>query len=280
MKKALSLLILMLTVPVLVFCTLSVNSAESAYLYDSAVIPNGSMIAIAHRGYSDAAPENTLPAFRLAGENGFWGAECDIQRTADGQWVLMHDPKVDRMTDGKGEVSAMRFDELRALTIDAGSNVSQYPDTGIPTLEEYLDVCSTYGLHAVIEIKESVKEEDLPALAAILNTRPEKENFILISYVRELLTGMQALMSETPVWLLTKRTTKDDIAFCVEHGIAALDFSHKKTSTEMVRAAQNAGLDTAAWTVNKLSTAEDFYLLGVKTITTNGLLPKKSAETK
>ena len=44
----------------------------------------------------------------------------------------------------------------------------------------------------------------------------------------------------------------------------------------MVRAAQKAGLDTAAWTVNKLSTAEDFYLLGVKTITTNGLTPGMS----
>ena len=52
-------------------------------------------------------PENTLPSFRLAAENGFWGAECDTSPTADGVWIVMHDDTVDRMTDGTGAVSEM-----------------------------------------------------------------------------------------------------------------------------------------------------------------------------
>ena len=280
MKKAVLLLVLVLALPVLVVLTPVFGRSGSNCLYDSNVIPEGGMITIAHRGYSAAAPENTLPAFRLAGENGFWGAECDIWRTTDGQWMLMHDPTVNRMTNGSGEISKMSSDELRALKINAGNNISQFPDTKIPTLEEYLDVCNTYGLHAVIEIKEGVTVEDLPDLAAILNARPEKDRFVVITFVRELLIGMQKLMPGTPLYLLTEHTNKDDVAFCAEHGINGIDFSKKRISPDVIRAAQDAGLETVVWTVDKTSIAEDFYLFGVKAITTNGLLPKKSAETK
>ncbi len=280
MKKALSLLALLLMVPVLVVCTPVFAAPESNYLYDSEVISEGSMLTIAHRGYSAAAPENTLPAFRLAGENGFWGAECDIWRTADGQWVLMHDATVDRMTDGSGEVSMMSADELRALTINAGSNVSQYPNTRIPTLEEYLDVCKQYGLHAVIEIKNGVREESLPSLAAILNAREEKAQFVIISFARALVAGMKKLMPATPVYLLTGQTAKDDVDFCVENGLDGIDFSYQGIPKDVLCAAQNAGLEALVWTVDSLSVAEEFYSLGVKAITTNCLLPGKSPETE
>ena len=83
----------------------------------------------AHRGYSSVAPENTLPAFRMAGEYGFWGAECDISTTADGVWIIMHDETVDRMTDGTGRVADLTYEEICALTVDAGSNIEQYPNT-------------------------------------------------------------------------------------------------------------------------------------------------------
>ena len=280
MKKAVSFLALLLMVPMLVVCSPVFAVSESNYLYDSEVIPDGSMITIAHRGYSAAAPENTLPAFRLAGENGFWGAECDIWRTADGQWVLMHDATVDRMTDGSGEVSMMSAEELRALTVDAGSNVSQYPGTRILTLEEYLDVCKQYGLHAVIEIKSGVREESLPSLAAILNAREEKAQFVIISFARALVAGMKKLMPAVPVYLLTGQTTKDDVDFCVENGLDGIDFSYQGIPKDVLCAAQNAGLETLVWTVDSLSVAEEFYSLGVKAITTNCLLPGKSPETE
>ena len=45
---------------------------------------------IAHRGLSAVAPENTLPAFEKAGEAKFYGVECDVHITSDGEWVIMH----------------------------------------------------------------------------------------------------------------------------------------------------------------------------------------------
>lgn len=63
-------------------------------------------LLIAHRGASTLAPENSIPAFQLAGEYGYWGAECDVSVTKDGIWVLMHDTSVDRTTNGRGAVSS------------------------------------------------------------------------------------------------------------------------------------------------------------------------------
>jgi glycerophosphoryl diester phosphodiesterase len=79
----------------------------------------GAPLLFAHRGGARLAPENTLKAFRQAVEA--WGAdvlETDVQRTSDGKLVVIHDPTVDRTTDGAGAVADMTLAEIREL--DAG----------------------------------------------------------------------------------------------------------------------------------------------------------------
>ncbi len=256
------------TSPLLVF-------AETLYLYDSKVIPENGMTAIAHRGYSAIAPENTLPAFRLAGAYGFWGAECDISQTADGIWILMHDSTVDRMTDGTGRVQDLNYAEISALTVDAGNNIEQYPDLKVPMLTEYLDVCKQYSMHPVIEIKQTVQPEQLPSLAELLGAREETDRMIFISFGRELISEMKALMPEVPAFLIASPATLDDVAFCREKGLEGLDFS-SPTQVDVVCAAQEAGLKTAVWTVDSLPLAESFYQMNVEYITTNVLVPGKT----
>ena len=68
---------------------------------------------ISHRGACTLAPENSLPAFRLAGELGYWGVECDVSVTKDGNFVLMHDSTVNRTTNGRGFVSHFTLEEIR-----------------------------------------------------------------------------------------------------------------------------------------------------------------------
>lgn len=74
---------------------------------------------IAHRGDSARAPENTLPAFRKALALGVQRLELDVRFTVEGTPVLLHDPTVDRTTNGTGEVAAMNLSDVRAL--DAGT---------------------------------------------------------------------------------------------------------------------------------------------------------------
>lgn len=113
---------------------------------------------INHRGYETKAPENSIPAFKLAGEYGAFSVECDINETKDGKIVVIHNDTVDALTNGTGKVSSMTLEEIRELRIDAGANVTSFESSElvVPTLEEYLRICKKYGMVAVIEVKEVV----------------------------------------------------------------------------------------------------------------------------
>jgi glycerophosphoryl diester phosphodiesterase len=96
------------------------------------------VLIFGHRGASAHAPENTLAAFRLAVEQGADGIELDAKLSADGQIVVIHDPTVDRTTNGHGRVSAMTLAELQSL--DAGSRFDpSFAGERIPTLEQVLE---------------------------------------------------------------------------------------------------------------------------------------------
>jgi len=272
MKRAFSVL---LAVCLVFSCVIP---AFAASVYESWQIPVGSVRMTAHRGYSSVAPENTLPAFRAAGEAGFWGAECDISPTKDGVWILMHDDTVDRMTDGEGRVGDLTFDEIRALTIDAGSHVEDFPGTKVPTLTEYLDVCRAYGLHPVIEIKECAPAASMDSLALLLSSREEKAMFTLITFGREQAVRIKQLLPETPVYLLLGgapgEAFSEAVQFCVDNGLDGLDFAFVWGRSD-VKLAQKAGLKTMVWTLDELEDAEKFYRWGVRDITTNTLTPER-----
>jgi glycerophosphoryl diester phosphodiesterase len=92
---------------------------------------------VAHRGASSVCPENTMSAFRRAIDLGADGIEFDVQATADGGLVVIHDLSLERTTTGHGPVFAAGFEEVRAL--DAGSWFSAaYAGEQVPALSEVL----------------------------------------------------------------------------------------------------------------------------------------------
>ncbi len=103
----------------------------------------------AHRGASAYAPENTLPAFELALEQGADGVELDAKLTADGHVIVIHDSTVERTTDGKGRVRDYSLAHIRSL--DAGRHFSEkYRGVKVPALEE---VFETIGKKCVINVE-------------------------------------------------------------------------------------------------------------------------------
>ncbi len=107
---------------------------------------------LAHRGASAYAPENTMAAFKKAIEMNADGIELDVHLSKDGYIVIIHDERVDRTTDGKGEVKDFSLDELKKL--DAGSWFSdEYKGEKIPTLEELLSLIKNTEIYLNIEIK-------------------------------------------------------------------------------------------------------------------------------
>lgn len=116
----------------------------------SAHQPQSTMI-IAHRGASAHAPENTLPAIRLAIQLGADALEIDVRQTRDGRIVLMHDATVDRTTNGSGEVGDMTFAAIR--TLDAGVWFGkEFGGEPVPTLEEVIELLDSSTL-LVVEVK-------------------------------------------------------------------------------------------------------------------------------
>ena len=95
-------------------------------------------VIFAHRGASAHAPENTLAAFELAFTQQADAIELDVKLSADEQVVVIHDPTVDRTTNGKGRVQDLALAELKRL--DCGSFFSgNYTAEKIPTLEEVFE---------------------------------------------------------------------------------------------------------------------------------------------
>ena len=106
-------------------------------------------VLFAHRGASVHAPENTLPAFELALQQGADGVELDVKLTADGHVIVIHDPTVDRTTNGHGRVRDLALADFRKL--DAGSYFSEiYRGAKVPLLEE---VFEAIGKRCVINVE-------------------------------------------------------------------------------------------------------------------------------
>ncbi|MEW4371302.1 glycerophosphodiester phosphodiesterase family protein [Paenibacillus kandeliae] len=108
----------------------------SASFYDS----RGRIMIAAHRGDWRLAPENSLAAIQYSIVAGADLIEIDVQRTADGQLVLMHDETVDRMTNGSGRLSEMTLEQLRSLRLrqHQGGSEQRLTNYLIPTLEEVM----------------------------------------------------------------------------------------------------------------------------------------------
>lgn len=91
----------------------------------------------AHRGLSQACPENTLPAFAAAMAVGAHEIELDLWASRDGVPVVCHDATVDRTTDGTGRISDLTWHEIRGL--DAGIRCGvAWRGVRVPRLEEVL----------------------------------------------------------------------------------------------------------------------------------------------
>ena len=110
------------------------------------------VMVIAHRGFSGAAPENTLAAFKKAMEVGSDMLELDVRFSKDERVVVMHDDTLDRTTNGRGKVSDYTLKELKQF--DAGSWFApQFAGEKIPTLIEALNLAKG-KIPVNIEIKD------------------------------------------------------------------------------------------------------------------------------
>lgn len=113
---------------------------------------------VAHRGGAGEAPENTVAAARLASSRGF-SVEGDLRKTADGQWVVLHDSTLTRTTNVSGVFPSRATAPVTSFTLadvkqlDAGTWFSpQFAGERVPTLYEWLQA-SSGAPHIDLEVK-------------------------------------------------------------------------------------------------------------------------------
>ena len=90
------------------------------------------MLVATHRGERFTAPENTISSFERSIAMGVDMIETDVRMTKDHELVIMHDPTVDRTTDGTGMVRDLTLAQFKAL--DAAADFEDYPREAPPTL--------------------------------------------------------------------------------------------------------------------------------------------------
>ncbi|MBO4963265.1 MAG: hypothetical protein J6C97_05765, partial [Clostridia bacterium] len=162
--------------------------------------------SIAHRGVPYYAPENTLPAYELAADQGFKMVECDISFTSDGEPVLLHDDTIARTSNGSGNVSDMTTEQLK--TYDFGSWMGhEYAETKIPTLAEFLDCCITNNLHPYIELKGTITDEQAQKLIDVVTNKGMLKKVTWISYGTENLAKIATLDSTARVGRVASNST-------------------------------------------------------------------------
>lgn len=108
-----------------------------------------------HRGAYHYAPENTIYSFNKAIELGADGVEFDVQLTKDGEVVVIHDERIDRVGNGTGLVKDFTLSELKKINFNK-RGISEPHFMEIPTLDEVLQLFAATELSINIELKTGI----------------------------------------------------------------------------------------------------------------------------
>lgn len=119
------------------------------------------IMVMGHRGDSVNAPENTIPAFLSAYENGADAVELDVQMTRDGELIILHDSSLTRTTGLRANVWEVDWNDIRDL--DNGSFFDPaFADTRIPRLDDVLKFAHAHdNLFLNIEIKRTGHDDGI-----------------------------------------------------------------------------------------------------------------------
>lgn len=173
---------------------------------------------VAHRGVSSIAPENSIPAFILACELGYWGIETDVCMTSDNEWVIMHDETVDRTTNGIGKVSELTLTQIQGFTIDYGNNIANYPNLKVPTLIDFLRICRDYDVVPNIEVKFYKSLDDFESLVKLLKDYGYEHKAIISSFDINALKKIKSIDNKISVLPSVDLRQYGNIALCEELG--------------------------------------------------------------
>ena len=241
---------------------LTANPVEASVDYDVNVK------AVAHRGYSATAPENTIPAYIEAKKQGFRYVECDVQFTSDGIGVLCHNGTIDSTSDGSGTVTMMTYADLYQYDFGSWKN-TKYTGTKIATLDEFLRTCRGLGLHPYIEIKSGCTSAQRVQIVEAVKRAGMSGKVTYISFIQAALTDIKNADSEARLGLCADSVTSSTISTVsglkTDDNDVFISADYGKVTDDVVALCINAGISLEVWTANTASVIENLnpYITGV-----------------
>jgi glycerophosphoryl diester phosphodiesterase len=242
---------------------------------------------VAHRGGAGLAPENTLASFRKGLELGADYLEMDVHLTKDGIPVVIHDPTVDRTTDGEGRVGDMTLEQLQAFNAaakfpggpaSAGGGAGKEP---VPTLAQVLDLAKGTSVRLEIEIKVAADNRPYPGIeqkvldevarrGMLDRVRIMAFEFDTLKQVKALNPRVQTVALMTTDYFRGKDVNApaamvDDVA-SFANGIGV---NKDLLTAQLTREAQNRRMLVGVWTVDGDAEIKKFIDMGVDSITSN-----------
>ena len=202
-------------------------------------------LIIAHRGSSAAAPENTLAAFRLAAEQQSDFIELDVQESADGQVLVVHDS--DLMKVGKDGTKIWEGLAAGLREIDIGSyKGAQFSSERLPTLAEALAVCKD-RCRVLVELKSYGHNDRLEErVVQIVEEAGMEQDCVFMSLNHEMMRKLKAMRPSWRVGLLVAKVIGDPTE--LETDFLAVEA--RMATRSFVRRAHHDGKDVYIWTVN------------------------------
>jgi glycerophosphoryl diester phosphodiesterase len=220
------------------------------------------ILVIGHRGAMGHETENTIASVRKALELGADMIEIDVFRIESGEIVVFHDERVERLTNGGGNVEEYNIGDLLKLTLDGNHK--------IPQLQEVLrEVDHRAKLN--IELKGSNTAD---RVNFIITTYIEKqgwalEDFIISSFKWDELREMRHLNPGVPIAILTEGDPVEALPIARELDAKAVNPHFRTLTHANVKAVQEAGFKVYTWTVNEPADINRMRSLGVDGIITN-----------
>lgn len=224
----------------------------------------------AHRGASAAAPENTIEAFELAAQMGADGIELDIQLSADGEVVVLHDETVDRTSSGSGRVCDLTLAQLKALDFSCG--MAAYAGARIPTLREVYAAFAKSGMFFNVEIKcEQGDYRTLCRKALALEKEAGMAGRILYSSFNwDAMREVRALCPGAETALLYERALWSPQKYALELGAGAVHPSgYTLLVPGVVRRCHKKGVRVHTWTIDSPFALRQMKRMGVDAVITN-----------
>jgi glycerophosphoryl diester phosphodiesterase len=240
-------------------------------------------LVIAHRGYSQMAPENTLPAFRLALLGGADLVELDYHHSRDGVPVVLHDATLDRTTDARARWRETNITVASRLTtdlaeLDAGAWFDPlYQDLRIPLLTEALDLIQSSSV-TLIERKAG----DAPTLVDLLRDRDLLEAVVVQAFDWSFVQHCRELAPNLVLGALGPPSSRDgreltdpekwlNAAYLdeIQATGAQLVVWNRQVTPGSIAEAKRRGLRVWVYTINEPVTAAILVGLGVNGIITD-----------